>query len=43
MSSAHLSGGRLNIGLLQEEARKQLVNLIEKCDGPKVNKSCLYY
>ncbi|XP_057331707.1 vacuolar protein sorting-associated protein 33A [Microplitis mediator] len=35
MSSAHLSGGRLNIGLLQEQARKQLLCLIEKCDGPK--------
>ncbi|CAD6239032.1 GSCOCG00008613001-RA-CDS [Cotesia congregata] len=35
MSSSHLSGGRLNIGLLQEQARKQLLCLIEKCDGPK--------
>ncbi|XP_063978837.1 vacuolar protein sorting-associated protein 33A [Diachasmimorpha longicaudata] len=35
MSSAHLSSGRLNIGLLQEQTRKQLVNLIERCDGPK--------
>ncbi|XP_011311301.1 vacuolar protein sorting-associated protein 33A [Fopius arisanus] len=35
MSSTHLSSGRLNIGLLQEQTRKQLVNLIERCDGPK--------
>ncbi|XP_014204862.1 vacuolar protein sorting-associated protein 33A [Copidosoma floridanum] len=36
MSSAHLSSGKLNIGLLQEQARKQLLCLLEKCDGPKV-------
>ncbi|KAK0073869.1 hypothetical protein PV325_009092 [Microctonus aethiopoides] len=35
MSTTHLSGGRLNIGLLQEHSRKQLLCLIEKCDGPK--------
>ncbi|KAJ8675690.1 hypothetical protein QAD02_011476 [Eretmocerus hayati] len=35
MSSAHLSNGRLNIGLIQEQARKQLLCLLEKCDGPK--------
>ncbi|CAB0035911.1 unnamed protein product [Trichogramma brassicae] len=33
--SAHLSSGRLNIGLIQEQARKQLLLLLEKCDGPK--------
>ncbi|KAL7287732.1 hypothetical protein TKK_0018117 [Trichogramma kaykai] len=35
MTSAHLSSGRLNIGLIQEKARKQLLLLLEKCDGPK--------
>ncbi|XP_058789341.1 vacuolar protein sorting-associated protein 33A isoform X1 [Phymastichus coffea] len=35
MSSVHLSTGRLNIGLIQEQARKQLLCLLEKCDGPK--------
>ncbi|XP_015592749.1 vacuolar protein sorting-associated protein 33A [Cephus cinctus] len=35
MSSAHLSSGRLNIGLVQEQARKQLLCLLEKCDGTK--------
>ena len=36
MSSAHLSGGRINIGLIQEQARKTLLCLLEKCDGTKV-------
>jgi len=36
MSSTYLTGGRLNVGLLQEQARKQLLSLLEKCDGPKV-------
>ncbi|XP_023288032.1 vacuolar protein sorting-associated protein 33A [Orussus abietinus] len=35
MASAHLSGGRVNIGLIQEQARKQLLDLLEKCDGKK--------
>ncbi|XP_076230818.1 vacuolar protein sorting-associated protein 33A [Calliopsis andreniformis] len=35
MSSAHLSTGRLNVGILQEQARKQLLCLLEKCDGTK--------
>lgn len=35
MSSAHLSSGKLNIGLVQEQARKQLLCLLEKCDGTK--------
>lgn len=38
MSSAYLTGGRLNIGLIQEQARKRLLCLLEKCDGPKVLK-----
>lgn len=37
MSSAHLTTGRLNVGILQEEARKQLLCLLEKCDGTKVS------
>lgn len=36
MSSAHLSSGRLNVGIIQEQARKQLLCLLEKCDGTKV-------
>ncbi|XP_031836624.1 vacuolar protein sorting-associated protein 33A [Nomia melanderi] len=35
MSSAHLSTGRLNVGIIQEQARKQLLCLLEKCDGTK--------
>ncbi|XP_033333810.1 vacuolar protein sorting-associated protein 33A [Megalopta genalis] len=36
MSSAHLSAGRLNVSIIQEQARKQLLCLLEKCDGTKV-------
>ncbi|XP_053982157.1 vacuolar protein sorting-associated protein 33A [Hylaeus volcanicus] len=35
MSSAHLTTGRLNVGIIQEQARKQLLCLLEKCDGTK--------
>lgn len=35
MSSAHLSTGRLNVGIIQKQARKQLLCLLEKCDGTK--------
>lgn len=37
MTSANLSGGRLNIGLVQDQARKQLLYLLEKCGGTKVS------
>lgn len=36
MSSTHLSTGRLNVGIIQKQARKQLLCLLEKCDGTKV-------
>ncbi|OAD52769.1 Vacuolar protein sorting-associated protein 33A [Eufriesea mexicana] len=36
MSSAHLSTGRLNVEILQKQARKQLLCFLEKCDGTKV-------
>ncbi|KAL0114024.1 hypothetical protein PUN28_011383 [Cardiocondyla obscurior] len=32
---SYLAGGRLNVGLVQEQARKRLLCLLEKCDGPK--------
>ncbi|XP_034176223.1 vacuolar protein sorting-associated protein 33A [Osmia lignaria lignaria] len=35
MSSSYLSTGRLNVGIIQEQARKQLLCLLEKCDGTK--------
>ncbi|XP_068623474.1 vacuolar protein sorting-associated protein 33A [Battus philenor] len=34
--STHLSGGRLNVALLQESMRKELLNLLQLCEGPKV-------
>ncbi|GBP27008.1 Vacuolar protein sorting-associated protein 33A [Eumeta japonica] len=34
--STHLSGGRLNVALLQETMKKELLNLIQQCEGTKV-------
>ncbi|XP_072934409.1 vacuolar protein sorting-associated protein 33A-like [Epargyreus clarus] len=33
---SHLSGGRLNVSLLQETMRKDFLNLLQQCEGPKV-------
>lgn len=35
--SSYLAGGRVNVGLLQETAAKDLISLLDKCEGPKVN------
>lgn len=35
--SNYLAGGRVNVSLLQESAAKDLICLLDKCDGPKVN------
>ncbi|KOC69759.1 Vacuolar protein sorting-associated protein 33A [Habropoda laboriosa] len=35
MSSAHLTTGRLNVEIIQKQAKKQLLCLLEKCDGTK--------
>jgi len=32
----HLSGWRVNISLLQEQASKELLDILEKCEGTKV-------
>ncbi|XP_061722250.1 vacuolar protein sorting-associated protein 33A isoform X1 [Cydia pomonella] len=34
--SSHLSGGRLNVALVQETMRKDLLNLLQMCEGPKI-------
>lgn len=34
--SSHLSGGRLNVALVQETMRAELLNLLQLCKGPKV-------
>ncbi|XP_049767289.1 vacuolar protein sorting-associated protein 33A [Schistocerca serialis cubense] len=34
--ASHLAGGRVNVAQVQELARKQLVQLLEKCQGRKV-------
>lgn len=33
--STHLSGGKVNISIVQDLARTQLLEVIEKCSGPK--------
>lgn len=35
---SHLSGGRVNIALIQEKAKQELLTLLQQCDGPKVCK-----
>ncbi|XP_039752536.1 vacuolar protein sorting-associated protein 33A [Pararge aegeria] len=34
--STHLSGGRLNVAILHETMRKELLNLLQLCEGKKV-------
>lgn len=34
--SNYLTSSRVNISLLQEGAAKDLIDLLDKCDGPKV-------
>ncbi|KAI8442176.1 hypothetical protein MSG28_005783 [Choristoneura fumiferana] len=34
--SSHLSGGRLNVALVQEAMRKDFLNLLQLCEGPKI-------
>jgi len=34
--ASHLSGGKVNVAQVQELARKELLLLLGKCDGPKV-------
>lgn len=35
--STHLAGGRLNVAIVQETMRKELLNLLQLCEGPKVS------
>jgi hypothetical protein len=34
--ASHLAGGKVNVAQVQELARKELLQLLEKCDGSKV-------
>lgn len=34
--NTHLSKGKLNIGLVYERARKEFLDLLDKCEGSKV-------
>lgn len=40
--SSHLSGGRLNVALVQEAMRKDFLNLLQLCEGPKVSNFAKY-
>lgn len=33
----HLNGWRVNLALIQEAAVKELIGILEKCEGTKVN------
>lgn len=35
--SKNLSGGKVNIALLQDHLRKELLQIIDQCDGYKVS------
>lgn len=35
----HLAGWRVNVALIQEAASKDLLRIVEKCEGTKVNKN----
>lgn len=35
----HLSGWKVNMSLLQEAASKELLRVLDKCEGPKVSVS----
>lgn len=43
MSFSHLTSAKVNVGLVQELAQNELVELLEKCDGPKVNNIYFQY
>lgn len=36
-NSSHLSSGTVNLGLLREHARRELLKLLDKCSGSKVS------
>lgn len=38
----HLSSGRLNVALLQDTLRNELLNLLQILKGPKVNKISIF-
>lgn len=44
-NASHLSSGPINLGLLREDSRRELIRLLDKCAGSKVtqiNKVFLY-
>ena len=36
-NASHLSNGPVNLGLIREDSRRELINLLDKCAGSKVN------
>lgn len=35
-NASHLSSGPINLGLLREDSRRELIRLLDKCAGSKV-------
>ena len=45
-AQAHLSGGRVNLAILRESYRRELLECLDKCQGSKVSSrliSCMRY
>ena len=40
--AAYLTGGRVNLTLFRDEARKELLNCLDKCPGSKVRCIIIY-
>jgi len=36
-SQSHLSGGKVNLAVLRETHRRELLECLDKCQGSKVN------
>ena len=41
--AAYLSGGRINLVSFRDEARKELLNCLDKCPGSKVRCVLFYF
>ena len=37
-SQSHLSGGKVNLAILRESYRRELLECLDKCQGSKVSK-----
>lgn len=39
---AHLQSNKVNLSLVQEQALNELIEILEKCEGTKVNRRKLF-